>query len=296
MSVVGAPPEAAPAAAAPEVAPSADPAQGAPPTPDAAAPAAPPEGDAAPGAEGEPSDYEPTADELAIAAKVARSKVGSSIVDEVAAERADAIVAEKEKDLEARVRTRAAEAETGETSRLALYDTAEQQSRTRAQELVQLVNTGQFPQTVDELAQYVDPIIAGATAITARKNEATIGKLAELLPEPTKEELAALEDPLFQHRKAGVVQDAVLGYVNAIVARKDTEIADLKKQLRDRDGTKAAAERLAAAAEAAGPGVGAAAPAGRAADTGGGPLTLESASTLPVSELQARRARERSGR
>lgn len=253
----------------PVEAPAAEPEQEAPPNPET--PEEKPEGDAAetaPAPEGDTKDYSAIEEELE--AEVQRR------VEERAAKAEEAALE--------KARQRVKEADEGESSRHQLYDTAEREARQKAAALRQLAVDGEV---IDHktLDAHMTAIMAGTVAITAKDNEQAIKALVDsVLPEQTGTETEALEPLLYDFRRNGRFDKLLPKVTELAMARKDAEIADLKKQLGNRESVKAAAEKLANAAKAAG--VGAETPQGKAVNSG--PLTREEAETLPIEELKRR--------
>lgn len=175
--------------------------------------------------------------------------------------RAEERAQRKEAEATARARQRAKEADDGQASRVALYDTAEREGRQAAARLRQIVQDGDALDltTVDGLMNHV---IAAVTAMSAREQESAVDALVKsALPEITDAEDSALEPLLYDLRRNGRFSDLLPKVLELAVSRKDAEIADLKKQLRDREAVKKAAEQLRKSAEAGG--VGAETPKGR---------------------------------
>jgi hypothetical protein len=245
-------------------APTADTAVETPPTPPEVAP--PAEGDVQTPEGDQESTIDLTAAEDAIAAEVERR----------VSEQADRVATEAAK----RTVTRTKEADDGEAARTNLYAVAEQQAQRSAAELRRMAAEG----TLDDagLSAHFNPIIAGVQAIAARDNETTVKSMLTLLPDLTAEETQTLEPLLYEFRRNGRLEKVPEAVLNLALARKDTEIADLKKQLRDRTAIKEAAAKLAAAGVAAGPGVGAETPKGVAVAT----MTKTAFEALPLDEQE----------
>jgi hypothetical protein len=158
---------------------------------------------------------------------------------------------------------RTKEADDGESARMQLYATAEAGAQRSAAELRRLAQSGEVDDAV--LNEHFNPIIAGVQALAAKANESTIKGLIDLLPEMTDAERETLDPLLYDFRRNGRFDKLPATVVELALSRKDAEIKDLKKQLDERTAITAAAAKLAAAANAAGPGVGAETPAGKAA-------------------------------
>lgn len=221
-----------------EAPPIAEPAKEAPPTP-AEGDTPPPEGDATPDAEGGQGDYAEVEAELE-AEVVRRVEARASKAEETAA-------------LKGAQRTK--EADDGESARLQLYVTAENEARTRAASLRELARNGEVDD--DVLTEHMTPIIAGVQAYIARENETSLKAYVDaMLPEQTQAEQDALEPLLYEFRRNGRFDKLPQTVAELALGRKDAEIADLKKQLGDRKGVIAAAKKLADLREAAGNGVG----------------------------------------
>ena len=197
-------------------------------------------------------------------------------------ERASKVEAEAEK----RGKQRTKEADDGESARVALYTTAKAEAGRNAQALRQIAQSGDVLDT-ETLDKHMNAVMAGVTAIAAEHNEAAIKALIETaLPDQTEAEQEELDPLIYDFRRNGRFDTLPAKVTELALARKDAEIADLRKQLKDRASVVSAAEKLAKAREAAGPGIGAETPLGRVASVG--PLTLDEANTLSIEELKRR--------
>lgn len=246
----------------------ADPAQEAPPTPETPA-GDQPEGDAQPEAEGgEQQDY--SAVEAELEAEVQR--------------RVEERATKAEADAAKRGLQRTKEADDGESSRRTLYATARQDAATKANALRELAIAGESIDK-DTLDSHMNAVMAGVQAYGAEQNETAIKALIDAaLPDQTDAEKEALEPLLYDFRRNGRFDKLPATVTELALARKDAEITDLKKQLKDRSGVISAAEKLAKAREATGNGVGAQTPTGRA---GSGPMTYAQLLKLPQAEQAA---------
>ena len=258
---------------APAETPTAEPVTEAPPTPEVT-PEVTPEGGAQPEAEG--GQEEKPGLDLSAAEELIAAEVDRRVQEK--AEKAEVEAAK-------RGLQRTKEADDGESARVALYKAAEQGMYDSAATLRKLAQTGEVDE--DVLTKHMGPVVAGAQALIARDNETTLKAYMEaVLPDQTDAEKEALEPLLYEFRRNGRFDKLPATVADLALARKDTEISDLKRQLHERTAIRAAAEKLANAAEAAGNGVGAETPKGQA--TQAGPLTIEEANTLPIDELKRR--------
>lgn len=258
----------------PAAEPTAEPVTEAPPNPEVTPEVTPEGGDHE--AEGGQGDEQKPAIDLSAAEELIAAEVERRVQERAAA---------AEEDAAKRGLQRTKEADDGETARLALYKVAEQGMYDSAATLRKLAQTGEVDE--DVLTKHMGPVVAGAQALIARDNETTLKAYMEaVLPDQTDAEKEALEPLLYDFRRNGRFDKLPATVADLALARKDAEISDLKKQLAERTAIKAAAEKLATAAEAAGNGVGAETPKGQA--TQAGPLTVEEANTLPIEELKRR--------
>lgn len=220
----------------------ADPAPDAPPTPEVETQ---PEGDAPPPAEGDAPDY-------------------SAVIEELEAEaerRAEAKVAEKLAAEQKRGEVRKQEADSGHQARQAQWEQSERAARASAAELRRLAETGELDP--DGLNKHFDTLIPGIFSMAEKRHETAVqAHIDASLPDMTEAEAQELEPLLYEYRRNGVYDGLPQKVTELAMARKDAEIADLKKQLANRAGLSEAAKKLAAAREAVGPGVGSETPKG----------------------------------
>lgn len=252
--------------AAVEAPPVAEPVTEAPPTPEAAPIDAPAEGDAAPGTEGDVKDY--SAVEAELEAEVERRVQERASKAEEAAAR---------KGLQ-----RTKEADDGEAARTKLWATAKAAAQQSGSTLRQLAQSGELDDNT--LDQHMDTVIAGVHAFAAEANETTLKAFTEaVLPDMTEAETETLEPLLYDFRRNGRFDKLPITVAQLAIDRKDAEIADLKKQIKDRGAITAAAQKLSEMGEAAGPGVGSETPKGKASAD----MTYEQLLKLPQAEQQA---------
>ena len=169
-----------------------------------------------------------------------------------------------ETDVEKRVRQRSKEADDGESSRVELYATAESTGQQALQAIIASHEAGE-PLTRDEAQTRLRELASGVAATLSKGYEGAVKNMIDTaLPEQTQDEKDALEPLIYDFRRNGRFDGLLPKVVELATARLKAENADLKKQLGDRAGLKAAAEKLAKLREATGNGVGAETPKGKA--------------------------------
>lgn len=260
----------------------AEPVEEAPPTP--AVEPTEPEGDAVPDAEGDApqgTEIPEGLDREATEAWLHEQR------EKIRAEERAAADADAEQRAEQRLTQRQREMDEGKAARHAAFKTVGDTGSTSAQALIAAHENGETLHPRD-LETRMNDVIAAAQITVYRDLEDRLVQKAETkyLPDITEPEKKALDDSRYALVRNGDTETHVFKVTELALARKDAEIADLKKRLNDRTEMRSDALKLAKAAEAAGPGVGAETPAGKAPGTG--KLTLEEADNLPIDELKRR--------